>query len=161
MIWIAIVGWILFITFFLLSLFFGKELLKKSGFLKQFNGEDGWFRTVALRYPGGKKGAMKRITLRGKYPFKVLVGFELEILNKPVGIDWFGVAQSITQDNRDQEVTILTWMGKKPVKFILMIKSSNRTQKVGVEMSLKDVPKDSSATVICPPHFYQKLGFYA
>lgn len=153
-------GWFLAATFFLISVFLGKELLKKFTFLQRFEEGAGYTNTLVYMWPGNKPGKMRNIVLRGNAAFKVLVSFRLEIpILAYTGTDWYGITEAEKDQNGHYFAVISSYMARKPVEFRLIIKS-----KIENDVYLDDNPElwdNLTSHTVYPPHFYQKLGFYA
>ena len=161
-VWLLLVTTIVFLS---LAVFLGKEILKKFRLFDQFMTEQsisssGYIKKVYFDWTGEKKKGMRNIALEADCPFKVLVGFRLKIpLLHFEGTDWFGVGSS-KRDRGTDYVIISTFLWKKPVEFCFYIKSLNP------EVHVKVVPPQFAtaklkADIVCPPHIYQRLGFYA
>lgn len=147
------------ITFmlFCLCLFLGYQHLKKFGYMQEFI--RGSNQLVEYLYMGTryrKKRGMKKIVLRGQRPFKVLVGFYLQV---PVlhyaGFDYYGFAES---DNAGVLV-IETYFGKGSCLFQFYSNQNSDNNPIVVSSTEED--QNLRPTVSYPPHWYQRfLGFY-
>lgn len=62
---------------FSIACFLGKEFLRKFRFMQEFVAASK--QTVTFQHDGKRTPGMHNIVLRGKAPFSVLVGFQLEI----------------------------------------------------------------------------------
>lgn len=155
-------NWLLLATtiiFFALALFLGREMLRKFRQHILFTSSPGYISKWIYSWPGGAKPKMRNMVLKGKKPFKVLVGFELVIpLLRFRGIDWYGFVEAEKQTNGDYLTVISTFMWKKPVEFPLLV---NAEQKDDVELLPVADGQSLAPHLICPPHLYQRLGFYA
>jgi len=155
-------AWLLLATtivFFSFALFLGREIFKKFRFLDRFMSQQGYIQRVSFHWPGSTNKDMQNIVLEADCPFKILVGFSLKIPLIFKGTDWFGVGSSRRDRGTDRAV-ISTFLWKKPVEFRFLINSMNP------EIHIRIVPPNFTVAhlepdVICPPHFYQRLGFYA
>ena len=154
--WLLLATTIIFLS---LALFLGKEILKKFRFLDRFMDQPGYIQKISFFWPGSKEKGMQNITLETDCPFKILVGFDLKIPLIFKGTDWFGIGSSRRERGTDQAV-ISTFLWKKPVEFRFLINSMNP------EIHIRIVPPNFTTAhlepnVTCPPHLYQRLGFYA
>lgn len=142
---------ILFIIFFLITLFLGKELLKKFRFLQYF-GHDS-HSLIIWNFAGDRKPGMYNIVLHGQAPFCALVGFQLTIpLLRYSGFDPFGFVRS---DDTHRAV-IVVYLGKAPRKFYFLINRDITTSPIEVTSSDEDQQLRVDARY--SPHWWQRLG---
>jgi len=149
------ISWILFVMFFTVSLFLGKEMLKKFRFMWNFVKNSS--QMVIWHHLGGKnfKPGMFNIVLRGEKPFAVLVGFHLTIpLLKYKGFDYYGFVQS----DENGVAVISTYLGKGACEFQFFVNTDLTSNLVVVTSNDED--QRLSPNVFYPPHWYQRLGFY-
>ena len=155
--WIAWLLLILVIVFFIGIIFLAKELIKKFRFMTEFIQEgEGYVQKITYKWDGSSSTGMKEIELKSDLPFEVLIGFNLIVPLFPTMFDHFGFVQAKEKgDNIGYHAIISTYMGKKPVEFILFVKSRDKT-KIEVIKTFHCKPD-----VVCKPHLYQRLGFYS
>lgn len=145
--------YVFFLVLLATSIFLATELLKKFKFLQSFtkNSE----RLIAWNYqpePGAKPG-MYNVVLQGSAPFRVLVGFELQIpLIRYSGLDVYGYLAS----DSEHRIVFSTFLGKKPVEFQFLANVDAST--VSVSSSASDQALVPFETY--PPHWFQKIGFF-
>ncbi len=152
---LTIVLIILFFIFLLVSIFLGKEFLKKFKFMQKFVQNSN--QLIEWKYQGSNNGekGMRNIVLRGNKPFSVLVGFKLGIpLLKYSGFDYYGYVRS-----NDNNIAIFsTYMGQNPSIFQLLISTNLKDNPITV--SSTDDDQQLSPQVLFKPHWFQKMGFY-
>ncbi len=157
MVWLLAATTIVFLSF---AVFLGREMLKKFRLFDKFSDQEGYVQKTSFYWHGDKKKGMKNIVLEADSPFKVLIGFKLEIpILRFTGTDWFEVCSS-RRDRGADCVVISTFLWKKPVEFPFLINSLNPNIHVNIippQFATANLEPD----VICPPHLYQRLGFYA
>lgn len=137
------------------AVFFGKELLKKFEFVKNYteeaSGVNHW------HYPGakasGREPGMYNVVIQGEEPFAVLVGFEISppLIKDYQGVDWFGFARS----DRADRVVLSIYLGEKACDFIFLNSKGNENLEI---TSAKEEQKLSPQAEY-PPHWFQKVGF--
>lgn len=157
--WIVWLFLVTTIVFFSIAIFLGGELLRKFRFHTLFSDSKGYIQQLVYIWPGGRKPEMRNIVLEGGQPFKVLVGFKLIIPLIPfMGTDWFGFLEARERMTGGYYAVISTFMWKKPVEFRLLVNSQ-----VKDEVKISSSKEDQSLTphLTCPPHIFQRLGFYA
>lgn len=150
----AVVLAIMATIFCLISVFLGKEMLKKFGFMRSFVKDSSLL--VNYRYPGSKaaghKPGMRKIAFLAKNDkqFSLLIGFELSLLGSQ-GFDYYG---SLTSNNKGILV-IETYLGKSAVNF-QFLKNKDIEVLIIADESVQQMAPNASY----PPHFWQRLGLW-
>lgn len=150
-----IVGWLLTGFFIWLSVFLGKELLKKFRLQEQFEAKEGYCYKIIYHYLGGKDKAkgMRTIVLTGEKPFEFLVGFKFPL----GGTDWFAVGESFPCDSEYHLAALSTYLARGPVEFRFLIKTRDSENIVFLEeREIAFAPN-----VVAHPHFFQRWGLFA
>ncbi|MDD2758580.1 MAG: hypothetical protein PHD72_04445 [Patescibacteria group bacterium] len=160
--------WIFIATtliFFGLALFLGKEMFKKFRFMKQFVGRSASlleFDFQGVREHGWKRG-MRNIVIRWDKSFSVLVGFELTIPIFGTGFDYYG--QTDARKEGDEWVAVIsTYLGRGPCRFQFFLNREKGINYIGhpyPSVSSYDTDQTLAPSAVYPPHFFQRLGFYA
>lgn len=153
-------SWLLLVTTVLslsIAIFLGKEMLRKFRFHSLFMTPPGDIQELRHTWPGGSK-KMRNIILEADQPFNVLIGFELIVpLLNYEGTDWFGVVKARKKISGGYHAIISTFTGRRPVIFCLLINSE-------VKQPVKLLPLETKQFwkphLVCPPHLYQRLGFF-
>lgn len=145
---------VLAIIFCAISIFLGKEMLKKFGFMRSFIKNSSLL--INYRYPGSKaaghKPGMRKIAFLAKdnQQFSLLIGFELSLLGSK-GFDYYGFVSS----NDKGILVIETYLGKSPVNF-QFLKNEDIEILIIADESVQQMAPNASY----PPHFWQKLGLW-
>lgn len=145
---------VLAIIFCAISIFLGKEMLKKFGFMRSFIKNSSLL--INYRYPGSKaaghKPGMRKIAFLAKNEkrFSLLIGFELSLLGSQ-GFDYYGFVSS----NDKGILVIETYLGKSPVNF-QFLKNKNIEVLIIADESVQQMEPSTSY----PPHFWQRLGLW-
>ncbi len=140
--------------FCLISVFLGKEMLKKFGFMRSFIKNSSLL--INYRYPGSKaaghKPGMRKIAFLAKdnQQFSLLIGFELSLL-KSTGFDYYG---SLTSNNKGILV-IETYLGKSPVNFQFL-----KNEDIEILIIADESVQNMAPSASYPPHFWQRLGLW-
>lgn len=144
----------------IISIFLGKELLKKFKFHDSFTSSNGYIQNIKYYWIGTTdKPRMRNIILKGNKPFKVLIGFKLEIaLLKFEGTDWFGLSTAKRAQDGNYYSVISTWMGRNDSEFHLLTNSNFKNNIIKI-VQVKKI--NLKPDVACLPHWYQKIGFYS
>jgi len=152
--WVLILVSILAALLLGFAIFVSKESLKKFRMYEQFISLDGYHRKILFTWNGDRKGKMRNIVIRCDSPFQLLVDF-----NFPFGgIDFFGTCKSYGVDGAHYAVvSTFLW---SPIKLIFEINTPN--ERTWTSIGLQDEEtKDLPVSLICPPHFYQKLHLWS
>ncbi len=142
------------IIFCLISIFLGKEMLKKFGFMRSFIKNSSLL--INYRYPGSKaaghKPGMRKIAFLAKNDkqFSLLIGFELSILGSQ-GFDYYG---SLTSNNKGILV-IETYLGKSAVNFQFL-----KNKDIEISVIADESVQQMAPSASYPPHFWQRLGLW-
>lgn len=148
------------LVFFGIALFLGKEMFKKFCFMRDFVNNSRSL--LVLNYEGAKEygwdRGMRNIVIRAKEPFSVLVGFKLTAPVFGTGFDYYGFANARRSEDGCVAV-ISTYLGNGPCVFQFFLNCDAAT--TDARVSTTDDDQKFSPTAIFPPHFYQRLGFYA
>lgn len=145
---------ILVLIFAAIAAFLGSELLKKFNFMRHFTERSPMM--VCWYYSGNRKPGMYNIVLRAEKPFKVLVGFILEI---PIlaykGYDYYGFVESDLGGN----AVIRTYLGKGECDFRFLIGHNGNT--ILPTVSSTEADQELVPNGDYPPHWFQRIGFYS
>lgn len=133
--------------------FLGQEMMKKFGFFQAFIKSSN--QMITLDYQGDKNPGMHNIMFWAKKPFTVLVGFHLDIPFFGKGFDYYGYAKS----NDHGILVVSTYMGRQPVRFMFYANCDQDLNPITV--SALDNYSDLKPHITYPPHWWQKLGFWA
>lgn len=150
---------IFIVIFFSLSLFLGKEIMKKFGFMYQFAADSK--QLLTYNFPGAKKSGfkpgMRKITIRWDRHFSVLVGFHLSIPFFGKGLDYYGFARSVGGGD-ECWLDISTYLGNRPVEFLFFLNKEMTVKQPEIYIGDFDPRVPKSQTY--PPHLWQRLGFF-
>lgn len=144
---------ILLALLILLSVFLATELLKKFKFLQSFiRNSERLLTWNSAPKPDAKPG-MYNIVLQGTEPFRVLIGFDLQIpLIRYTGFDVYGYLES----DSEHRIVFSTFLGRKPVEFQFL--ADVRANGITVSSTESDQALIPSETY--PPHWFQKIGIF-
>lgn len=147
------------VIFFSTSVFLGKEMMKKFGFMNKFikNSEN----VKEFFWPGANKlglpKGMRNILIVWDYPFEVLIGFDLVVPGFGSGYDYYGQSASVFVNGRHEAIiSIYLGNGEGPTKFFF-----NRNVDENLKISCNKEDQDKKPHVVYPPHWWQRLGFWA
>lgn len=152
------------LVFFGIVLFLGNEMKKKFRFMRGFvmNSRS----LLEFNYKGAKEHGwnrgMRNVVIRAKMPFSVLVGFELTVPVLGSGFDYYGFvnAQRLQNSINDEYFAVIaTYLGNGPCLFQFFLNCDVIT--ADARVSSTDDNQVLIPQVVYPPHFFQKLGFYA
>ncbi len=134
--------------------FLAKESIKKMAFMRTFVNRSG--KKITWHYDGDRKPGMYNVTISAPFQaqFGVLVGFRLRLPIVGDLYDHYGYVESTGIGT----VTISTWLGRSPCDFEFLIAGDVDADKVTAYSNSEDsVPPQA----IYPPHWWQRLGFFA
>ncbi|MDD5569199.1 MAG: hypothetical protein PHG23_02185 [Candidatus Pacebacteria bacterium] len=141
---------------FIATIFLSKELLKKFQFHDRFtlSSAGDFIEETSWYYEGTGKRGMVTIVFRSKKPFAALIGFDLAIFPiKFRAVDYFGFVESrFDEKNGGYYAVASTYIGRKPVNFIFLIRRKDPQTGVSICFYCKRHPHE-----IYPPHFWQRL----
>lgn len=136
--------------------FLAKEMLKKFRFIDAFAMNSSHF--TVWQYSGDKSNrpGMRNVVLRGQKPFTALVGFRLHIpLLGYTGIDIFGCVFS----DEHGVATFSTYLGHGSVDFLFITDTDVDDNPLNIFSTASD--QKLVPSVVYPPHFWQRLGFFS
>lgn len=139
--------------------FLGSEMLKKFNIFQHHVKDSNQLLSLSYRGAGeeGFKKGMKTITIHWDRPFGALVGFNLKVPFFAEGFDYYGRARSVPTGFGGHDLTISTYLGNGKVDFLFYLNRELSGQQP--IFSYGDENEKASATF--PPHWWQRLGFYA
>jgi hypothetical protein len=148
--------------FLAVALFFAVEYKKKFQFMDKFARESK--QLIAFNYLGARKlgihKGMHSIAICWNQPFSALVGFNLTVPLLGSGFDYYGLVSSEEVSSGLHLAVLSTYLGNGACEFLFLVNGSTLASKPAVYADYED-PILTAPTEVYPPHWYQKLGFYA
>ena len=150
--YIFVMIYLIIILFLASTIFLWFEILKKFTYMQEFIWHSD--QMIVWHYDGKKKPWMYTIVLHGSQNFAVLLWFKLKIFGYS-GIDHFGFVES----NKHNKAIFSTYLWKQPIEFYFLSNSGLKNNPIIVTCTGED--QKSIPSKKFPPHWWQKIGFYA